>query len=136
MFTPVPASERAKLIFYNAFIDGALDAPRSPSAGSSSAALRARISGVLGPDRVELIECLYQRLQEARSHSTIQGHGQAGRLSRPAAGLTNIGPGPGCTTNFGPGLSPDSRGFLPAWIRQQVSQPRGDVVQVSVEIVP
>ena len=33
--------ERAKLIFYNALIDGALEAPRSMAAGSSPALFRA-----------------------------------------------------------------------------------------------
>src|SRR5215471_12315945 len=43
--------------------------------------IRAGVSGVLAPNHVELVECVYQRVQEARSHSTIQSDGQAGRVS-------------------------------------------------------
>jgi hypothetical protein len=30
--------------------------------------------GILGQDHVELVECVYQRLQEARSIAAVQGY--------------------------------------------------------------
>src|SRR6478609_8558417 len=53
---------------------------------------RAAIPGIPGQDHVEPLECLHQRVQEARSVPQFKGHGQAGRLSRPVAGITNLAP--------------------------------------------
>jgi len=68
------------------------------SARSASAVLRAGVRGVLGADDVELVERVYQRIQEARSHSTVQSDGEIGRLSGNsvlAVVLTSLGSGIG-----------------------------------------
>jgi hypothetical protein len=57
--------EAAKLIFYSAFIDGKLDAPRSPAARGPPALFRAAVPGIRGENHVELVECLHERIQEA-----------------------------------------------------------------------
>jgi len=65
---------------------------QKPAARSPSAVFRAAILGLLGQDDVELVERLYQRLQETRSGPAVQGNGQAGRLSRTMAGIIKAGP--------------------------------------------
>jgi len=71
---------QAKLIFYSAFVDGKL-----------SAVLRAGIPGVLAANDVELVERLHQRVQRSQSTFRSSSHGQAGRISEPAAGLIETG---------------------------------------------
>jgi hypothetical protein len=51
--------------------------------------IRAGVSGLLAAHHVELVECVYQRVQEARSDSTIQSYGQAGKVSQPVDGVVS-----------------------------------------------
>lgn len=65
------SDERAKLILYEAFVDGELEAPRSLLPDVHRLYFEPELSGVLTANDVELVECVYQRVQEARSHSTV-----------------------------------------------------------------
>jgi hypothetical protein len=65
--------DTARLIFYSASIDGKLESATKPAARCSPAVFEPAVPGILGQEHVELIECVYQRFQGSRSHSTVQG---------------------------------------------------------------
>ena len=69
--------ERAKLIFYHAFIDGALDAPRSLLPEVHRLYFEPEYPEFLGTDYVEPFQRFHQRVQEARSDPAVQSHRQA-----------------------------------------------------------
>jgi hypothetical protein len=77
----------AKLIFYSAFIDGKLEAPRSLLPEVHRLYFEPQYEEFSARTHVELVERLHQRFQEARSGAAVQGNGQAGRLSRTIAEL-------------------------------------------------
>jgi hypothetical protein len=82
----------AKLIFYTAFIDGKLEAPRSLLPEVHRLYFEPEYPEFLGQDHVEFVERLHQCLQEARSGAAVQGNSQTGRLSFPAPSIVKIGP--------------------------------------------
>ena len=53
---------------------------------------RTAVPGILSPDHLEVVKLVYQRFQETQSGAAIQGYSQAGRLSRPVAGIVKVGP--------------------------------------------
>jgi hypothetical protein len=63
--------ETAKLIFYSAFIDGKLEAPRSLLPEVHRLYFEPQYPECSAQDHVELVERLHQRLQEARSCAAV-----------------------------------------------------------------
>jgi hypothetical protein len=92
--------ERAKLIFYAAFVDGKLDAPKSLLPEVHRLYFEPQYEE-FSPRTMELVECFHKRVQEARSDSTVQGDGKTGRISQsiawmiPAVPFTVATPGAG-----------------------------------------
>src|SRR6476659_3628877 len=82
----------AKLIFYSAFIDGKLEAPRSLLPEVHRLYFEPQCPEFSARTMGKSFQRLYQRFQEARSGAAVQGNGQAGRLSRTIAGIIKVGP--------------------------------------------
>lgn len=70
----------AKLIFYSAFVDANLDAPKSLLPEVHRLYFEPE-PGVRVANHVELVERLHQRFQEARSRSAVPSDSQARRIS-------------------------------------------------------
>jgi hypothetical protein len=85
----------AKLIFYLAFIDGNLEAPRSLLPEVHRLYFEPQYPEFAPRTMWSLSKAFTRPLQEARSDSAVQSHGQAGRLSGPVAGIIKVGPGLG-----------------------------------------
>ena len=66
---------QAKLIFYSAFVDGRLEAPKSLLPDAHRLYFEPEYPGVLAANDVELVERVHKRFQEARSSSAVQGDG-------------------------------------------------------------
>src|SRR5215470_19972874 len=77
----------AKLIFYSAFVDAKLDAPRGLLPEVHRYYFEPQYPEFSPRTDVEPVECVYKRVQEAGSGSAVQGDGQAGRIPRPVAQL-------------------------------------------------
>ena len=92
---------QAKLIFYSAFVDGKLDAPKSLLPDVHRLYFEPEYPEFLATNDVELVERVHKRFQEARSGSAVQGDGQAGGISQsiawmiPAVPFTVATPGAG-----------------------------------------
>ncbi len=77
--------ERAKLIFYSAFVDGKLDAPKSLLSDVHRLYFEPEYPEFSPRTMWSLSNAFTQCLQEARSGSAVQGDREAGRISHPAA---------------------------------------------------
>jgi len=74
----------AKVVIYEAFIEGRLEAPKhlARSVHDLYFELRTEIRGSSAADDLESFERIHLRIQGTGAHPTIQGHGQAGRVPR------------------------------------------------------
>jgi hypothetical protein len=72
---------QAKLIFYSAFVEEKLDAPKGLLADVIHRMyFEPEHSEICRGDHVELVERRHQRLQKVGTYSTIQGNGQVRRV--------------------------------------------------------
>ena len=81
--------ERAKLIFYSAFIHGKLDAPKSLLSDVHRLYFEPEYPD-FSPRTSGLVERLHQRIQEARSSASVQGNSETGRLFGHAFRIVKI----------------------------------------------
>jgi hypothetical protein len=71
----------AKVVIYEAFIEGRLEAlPNTSPACMTSTLLRAKIRGIPATDDLESLECVHVGIQGTGSHPAIQGNGEVGRF--------------------------------------------------------
>ena len=69
----------AKVVIYEAFIEGRLEAPKHYRQRSRPL-LRAKVRGIPPANDLESFECVYLCIQRTGSHPTIQGDSQARRI--------------------------------------------------------
>jgi len=69
-----------KVVICEAFVEAILEAPKHLARSVHDVQFRAEIRGV--PPRTDLksLECDYLRIQRKKSHPTVQGYDQAGRV--------------------------------------------------------
>ncbi len=84
--------ERAKLIFYSAFIDGALDAPRSLLPEVHRLYFEPEYPEFSARTMWSLSNAFTSEFKKLDPIPQLQGDRKTGRVSRPTAGITNLAP--------------------------------------------
>jgi len=72
----------AKVVIYEPFIEGRLEAPKHLAHSVHDLYLRAKVRGVPASDNLESIECIHLGIQRAGSHSAIHRRRETGRIRR------------------------------------------------------
>jgi hypothetical protein len=71
----------AKVVVYEAFVEGKLEAPKHLARTVHDLYFEPKCEGISVSDDLESFERLHLGIQGTGSHSTVQGHGQTGRIS-------------------------------------------------------
>ena len=72
----------AKLIIYEAFIEGGLEAPKQLARSVHDSLFHPALRGIPASDAVESVQRVYRRLQGARPDPAVQGNRETGGISR------------------------------------------------------
>jgi len=70
----------AKVIIYEAFVEGKLEAPKHLARSVHDLYFEPEISGIQDADNLESFECVHFGIQGIGTDSAIQGNSQAGRV--------------------------------------------------------
>ena len=70
----------AKVVIYEAFVEGRLEAPKHLARTVHDSVLRAEVRGIPAANDLESFQCVHICIQGTRSRPTIQGDGQAGGI--------------------------------------------------------
>ena len=75
----------AKVVIYEAFVEGKLDAPNTPRTHGARSLLRTEVRGIQAMHDLESLECVHFGFQGIGAHSSIQGDSEAGRVPGSSA---------------------------------------------------
>ena len=70
----------AKVVIYEAFVEGKLEAPKHLARTRARPLLRAEVRGIPAANDLESLQRVHLCIQGTRSRPTIQGYSQAGRI--------------------------------------------------------
>ncbi len=70
----------AKVVIYEVFIEGRLEATKHLARSVHESLLRAKVRGIPIANDLESLECVHIRIQGTGSRPTVQGYSQAGRV--------------------------------------------------------
>ena len=70
----------AKVVIYEAFVEGRLDAPKHLARSVHDLYFETEIRGIPAANDLESLQCVHLRIQRTGSHPAIQSHGEAGRV--------------------------------------------------------
>ena len=72
----------AKVVIYEAFVEGSLEAPKHLARSVHDLVLRAEVRGIPAANDLESLQCLYVGIQGTGCHPAVQSDSQARRIPR------------------------------------------------------